>query len=259
MLKLSVKDTGVGMTKEKMRRLFTIMKVNHINKFTQVNTGGIGIGLTACRILAQYLGGWVEVKSQPNLGTTISIVIDPAIPDENFELEESDSEFGSLEINESSFIQAPRVQSFNSIGRVESLSRIHSGKSPHASPKRRKEILIVDDNEFNVEIVGMMIQRHTPHFWEGVYSADAALHKMRDKQERQGNQYDIVFIDINMPEVDGVQLCKSLRILEREGTLKLKESRLICLTTLNKEKVGNIEEIGFDVYLKKPLKWKKLV
>jgi len=66
----------------------------------------------------------------------------------------------------------------------------------------------------------MMINRHTSHQWEAAYSAKSAL-EMVSERHREQRQYDVIFIDINMPEVDGVQFTRTMKEMEERGQLDL--------------------------------------
>jgi len=68
-------------------------------------------------------------------------------------------------------------------------------------------------------------------------------------------QFSCIFIDINMPGMNGKDLTRELRSRESEGELDLAETKLVCLTTMDEAEVGDIQEIGFTHYVQKPIKW----
>ena len=68
MIKISVKDTGVGIGQEdqnKLFRLFGFLEATH-----QINTKGIGLGLYICKKIVTIFGGTVSVESEINKGST---------------------------------------------------------------------------------------------------------------------------------------------------------------------------------------------
>ena len=73
LLRFDVKDTGIGMDPEVMSTIF--------DEFTQLNTHmekkgkGAGLGLTICKQLVELMGGYIQVKSEPNKGSLFSVFI----------------------------------------------------------------------------------------------------------------------------------------------------------------------------------------
>jgi signal transduction histidine kinase len=93
---LTVADTGIGMTEEEASRLFNEF-VRIKNKNTQ-NILGSGLGLSIVKKIAHLYDGEVSVKSQPNVGSTFTVVLknDPSVKDlrEKDSLEEKGSSVG---------------------------------------------------------------------------------------------------------------------------------------------------------------------
>src|SRR6185295_4280217 len=76
LVEFTIRDTGVGMTSEQVSRLFQPFSQADIS--TTRRFGGTGLGLAISRRLAQMLGGDIEVRSVPNLGTAMIATIDAA-------------------------------------------------------------------------------------------------------------------------------------------------------------------------------------
>jgi two-component system, sensor histidine kinase and response regulator len=87
-LYLKVRDTGLGMTKEKMEKIFSYPP-------PQKGTAGeigLGIGLTLCKDLAELNGGKIEIKSKVEVGTEISLIFGGISPNDRLYQPEASKE-----------------------------------------------------------------------------------------------------------------------------------------------------------------------
>jgi CheY-like chemotaxis protein len=105
-------------------------------------------------------------------------------------------------------------------------------------------ILLVDDSDVNLKIASLMLKKLG-------YQADIATNGIDAIEALEHHSYDIVLMDIQMPEMDGLEATKTIR---RRG---FQDPRIIVVTSLN-----NYREIclaaGADDYLTKPLGIEKL-
>ena len=72
-LKLSVRDTGIGMTAEQSARLF--QPFTQADMSTTRKHGGTGLGLTISRRLVELMGGRIWLESEPGVGTEVEVVV----------------------------------------------------------------------------------------------------------------------------------------------------------------------------------------
>jgi signal transduction histidine kinase/ligand-binding sensor domain-containing protein/CheY-like chemotaxis protein/HPt (histidine-containing phosphotransfer) domain-containing protein len=77
---LSVKDTGVGMSADVVQRIFD--PFTQADESTTRKFGGTGLGLTICRELVELMGGTIDVKSEPQVGSTFSVTLSLKLADE---------------------------------------------------------------------------------------------------------------------------------------------------------------------------------
>lgn len=111
-----------------------------------------------------------------------------------------------------------------------------------------RRALIVDDNPTNRQLLSKLLSN-----WgcihEEVASADAALKRLRETVA-EGNPFEIVMLDMNMPEITGEELGQIIK-----SDTALSKTHLIMLTSVNQR--GDLErlrKIGFDGYLTKPIR-----
>lgn len=173
-LKFGVSDTGIGIAPEAQRRLF--------DKFTQADSsttrkyGGSGLGLALCKEFAGLMGGDIGVESVPGEGATFwfTIVCQPG--DEKV----AARDLWATEID------------IDQIGE-------NSG--------RKLRILGAEDNDINQFILRVMIEKAGHHIDlvnDGVEAVSAVIR----------GSYDIVLMDVHMPEMDGVTATKKIREFE---------------------------------------------
>ena len=69
--RLEVQDTGVGIKKENLKKLF--MDFNRLDEHSKMNAQGTGLGLSICKRMIERMGGKVKVDSELGEGTTFTV------------------------------------------------------------------------------------------------------------------------------------------------------------------------------------------
>lgn len=170
-----VSDTGPGMSDEQQLRLFTAFSQG--NQSISRKYGGTGLGLYISKQLTEILGGHIKVTSQEGQGSQFAVYM-PYVAAANKQ----------VMINQS---QADAVLSQRSEPTLE---------IPHLAG----HILCADDNEDNRQLVAYLVAK-----------TGAKLSLVDDGQQAldlaANNDFDLVLMDMQMPEMDGLQATKLLK------------------------------------------------
>lgn len=123
------------------------------------------------------------------------------------------------------------------------LNRIQPGPAiPQCVDEKSKQVLLVDDNDINLTLGCELIR-----LWG--HRTDAASHAQEALQYYRTKEYDLIILDIQMPEIDGEDLLKMMREEKPDHA-----SPIVALTANMMPGEGKrLIELGFDYYLKKPI------
>ncbi|MFD2206820.1 ATP-binding protein [Kiloniella antarctica] len=208
-LMMSVHDTGPGIAKEEVSRLF--------NKFTQGHAqharrfGGTGLGLAICKELAKLMGGDILVESNLGQGSTFTLVLPCARGDRNAVIIDKEENLN--------VILQPEVN----------------------QPSLR--VLVVEDNEINRFVLSTMLNK-------AGHDVDLVVNGVEAVTAVQNRSYDMIFMDIQMPEMDGIEATEKIRSMELNST-----GVFIVALTANAMQGDreNYLAAGMDDYLSKPI------
>ncbi len=198
-LRFSVEDTGIGIEKEnidKLFRAFTQADASITRKF-----GGTGLGLTISSKLAKCMGSEINIESRIGEGSTFWFTV-------NLEAGELEVEHSSFEINE----------------------EVKSTK-----------ILVVEDNQMNYFVIKKMLNKLGHDF-------DYAKNGLEAVEKANQQDFDYIFMDMQMPVMDGIEATKKIREFD-------KEVKIVALTANVLEQDRKLcYEVGMDDFLTKPIK-----
>jgi PAS domain S-box-containing protein len=125
--------------------------------------------------------------------------------------------------------------------KVDERRSLHDSKSIQ-SVLSGKHVLIVDDNATNRRILMLQTQK-----W-GMRPSETELPGQALQWIRQGEQFDLAILDLQMPDMDGITLTREIRKLRDEKSLPI-----ILLTSLGRREI-DADDLNFAAYLTKPLK-----
>ena len=180
-LVISVKDTGHGIKQENIEKLFD--KFERLDAIKNSTIEGTGLGLAITKALVEMMGGKITVESSLGHGSIftveipqkISIMADPT---------------QTVELNIAPIKKRIEEE------KIQNEQNIINSKS--------KKILIVDDNESNIRVVKKALKEFNYQIDE-CYDGVECLEKIVN-----GNEYDLVLMDIMMPSMSGDEALKKL-------------------------------------------------
>lgn len=203
-------DTGIGITKEQEAKLFKAF--SQADASTTRKFGGTGLGLVISNFLVEKMGGKLNVESEYGQGTRFSFQIET-------EYEEKRVETKSIWIPQKSEIKIIRD---------------------------RNVILAAEDVDINMILLENLLEIYAPDSEvEKAVNGVEAVQIFLDRKD-----VDIILMDIQMPEMDGIEATRKIREIElnRGGHVPI-----VALTAYaiagDKEK---ILELGVDDFISKP-------
>lgn len=199
-LQISITDTGIGMESSFIENVFN--KFSQEDKAITRKYGGTGLGLSITRELIKLMNGRIEIESEKNIGTTISIYLD--YPK------------GSKKFIEDLEIDKPIIK-------LDNIS-----------------ILLVEDNYLN----RMVAQNSLQYFNCKVTEAENGVEAITILNDQT---FDIILMDIQMPEMGGIE---ATEIIRQELNLT---TPIIALTAnAFKTEINKCKKAGMDDYVTKP-------
>ena len=181
---LIVSDTGPGMTKEQLARLFD--RYSQFNLEANRTIEGTGLGMAITRSLVHLMTGEISVESEPGRGSTVTV-----------RLPQGKISSGLLGRETVEYLCSFRTADRTLMKMTE---LVHE-PMPYGS------VLIVDDVEMNICVAQALMD---PYGLK-IDSADSGLAAI--EKIRAGNVYDIVFMDHMMPKMDGIEATKLIRAM----------------------------------------------
>ncbi len=214
-LRFSVTDTGIGIPQEKQQRIFRAFEQEDTS--TTRKYGGTGLGLTIADRLVSLMGGSISVESEPGKGSTFAFAVRFSLP-------------------------SGRADSVGATLKECDTAR----QEPLPSQAKPLRVLVAEDNDFNAQLIEHLLIRrgHRVSLAQDGRGALALL---------QGDStFDLLILDIHMPELDGFDVTRVIRRRELETGGHLP---VIALTARSRsEDRDKCLAAGMDDFLTKPFR-----
>ncbi|HEX3960817.1 MAG TPA: HAMP domain-containing protein, partial [Trebonia sp.] len=208
-LVFSVTDTGIGISPDNFTSIFSAFQQG--DGTTSRRYGGTGLGLAICREVAAQLGGEVTVQSQLGKGSTFSLYLpleaqaaataSPGMPPVGFASEQPDSGGADLALARGTLEAADAAPAFRPVPPAGRHELLHGRK-----------VLVVDDDPRNAFVLTDVLQLH------GMTVVEAADGR-RAIAELTAGGFDIVLMDVMMPEMDGHETTRTIRQMPQQENL----------------------------------------
>lgn len=213
-LRIDVRDTGIGIDSKHFDMIFERFK--QADSSVSRKYGGTGLGLPISQRLARLMGGNITVESVLGKGSTFTLML-PVRQEE--EIAEADSD--------------------------QTLSHSLTETIREQGVKAQKRILLVEDYEGNVVLLSYLLDNIGCPY-------DVARTGLEALNMWKQRAYDVILMDVQMPEMDGFTATAQIRRMEQEKSLP--RTPIIGMTA--HALVGDKEkciEAGMDSYLPKPI------
>jgi len=216
-IEIMIRDTGIGISPEQQKNLFNSFQQAEIS--TTRKFGGTGLGLAISKSIVEMMGGSIRVESDIGKGAAFIFTIQVKKSDRV-----NDVINGSPGVEHSAKEEKP------------DLAGIFAGR----------RILLVEDVEINREIV-LALFEPTKLEIDCAENGKEAVHKFNEAPDR----YDLIFMDIQMPEMDGYEATRLIRALDIP---EAKRIPIIAMTAnVFREDVEKCLEAGMNSHVGKPL------
>ena len=236
-LSISVKDTGCGMKPDELQTVF--------NAFTRLpgaqGKEGVGLGLTITREIVTLLGGEINVQSTKGKGSTFTVSLPVKIvTNQGVHL----SPLGSSRLPE----QEVHQQSNKCTNKATSAPT--KGKSQHLNTSTSQptiSVVIVDDDRLQGQLLTEMLQRI-----EGIsFNTTTTIHASEAIAIATESAPNIVFTDIEMPEMNGSEIMRRIRN-NAETQQRPCTTKFVAMTAHEQSIMPQLRSDGFDACLFKP-------
>ncbi len=245
-----VQDNGIGMTQEYLKDLFVPFERANDSRISHIK--GTGLGMPIVKNIVEMMNGDIQVESKINVGTKFIITI--FLEFQEILDDSKDRRLITLETDiHSDIIQMNTQQVLKDIYQSNETPRDNFLQIYSEKDFSDKYMLIVEDNEFNAEVLGEILKStgvHIDYAKNGQEAVDIITNTQKD-------YYNIILMDIKMPVMDGYAAAKAIRSLSGNY---YKNIPIVAMTAhAFADDIRTAKRAGMDEHIAKPLDFKILM
>ena len=207
-LRFEVKDTGIGMTPVQIAKIFDPFTQADIS--TTRRYGGTGLGLTISKNILEMMGSRLEIDSTPGIGSKVwfSVTFDTA--DETGEVPEN-------------LVVAKKLE----------------------KPLFEGNVLVCEDNHMNQQVINEHLSKVGLNV-EIVETGKKGVNMVQKRIDNGEKPYDLILMDIHMPEMDGIEATRRILALHAETPIVAMTANIMT------QDIDNYAKSGMNDYIGKP-------
>ncbi len=212
--RIVVRDGGIGMSREFLKKVFTPFSREYTEAVNKMR--GTGLGLAITKELVEMMNGSIQVSSTKGEGSTFEVIL----------------RLRPAEYDKQSAVNKRKLTIEECWNRF-----------------RNRRVLIVEDNDLNREIFEELLI-DTGVRMEEAYNGREAVEQIRNHEE---GYYDMVFMDIQMPVMNGYEASRAIRQYEDKHSLKHRVPIIALTADVFTQDYNQAINAGMDGHLGKPV------
>ncbi|MCP5157847.1 MAG: PAS domain S-box protein [Gammaproteobacteria bacterium] len=231
MLRFSIHDTGIGMTEEQIGRLFQAF--TQADASTTRNFGGTGLGLTICKQLVELMQGNIGVESVLDRGSTFYFTI-PLRPAS-----------APLPSRKEDQLYKARTMVDAKNNQVTPFNPCSARRHPlfeMTRPIHGARVLLVEDNAANQLVAQGFLEKMA-------LVVDIVCHGQEAVEKAMTQDYDVILMDLQMPEMDGFEATRRIRTAARGYALPI----IAMTAAAMPEDQAAVAAAGMNDHITKPI------
>lgn len=222
-LHFEVKDTGVGISKENLERIFD--EFGQEDSSVTRRFGGTGLGLSISKKIVELMDGQMKCQSTQFLGSTFSFYIDVPV------------KMAGLWLARELEYQTIPVQ---------------VAHGPQTESSKKKRILLVDDMEENHALLKAYLKS-----FENL-EIDSAFNGYESIDKYTTGSYDLILMDVQMPKISGLDAIRKIREIEKKDGLARVPIIVVSANNFTEDWEKSMA-VGADEHCGKPIRKKTLI